>query len=306
MGRFLGILLIVLLWAPAGVRAGCAMATSLSEVYWLEVGLAERPDNPLADNILYFITEKMAGLKSADLEQIAELHPSNDAIDVFTSFTQQTNQLLEAFQNDGVVAIKQHFDRNRVRKSLALTRQYLITLGCLSHLTAVVGPTTDASAFTTDEKARQDAAATDTSVGVVRRYLSTPTAVITTLLGVIGAVLVGIKIVQIMAQRRRRARRFACNYETQMQSGSTTAPCVLLDVSGRGTKLRHHGNEAVKNGAVIDLCIIDKWRRGTVVWCNAHYAGVQFRQPLRGKTVRRVRDRHHETKGLHDPQGLRA
>ncbi len=77
--------------------------------------------------------------------------------------------------------------------------------------------------------------------------------------------------------KRRRAKRHNTRYPAQYRSAEGAINGMLMDINCHGTKLRHHAVKPLKQGTFVEISIEGKWTRGTVMWSNVHYSGVQFK-----------------------------
>ncbi len=285
------LLFALLLCVPVGVRAQCVMANTLSQVHALQFDLSEKPDDPLASNVIQFIAGQMGNLQDDDLSAIADIHPSQGAYQVFKDFVGVTEQLLQAVETAGIAALPQHFAQDQVRANLRVTGQYLVSLGCIPR-TAVTRPGEGPISMFAPTKSPVDATAAEVDVGEetpvdgIKRYLATPSGAISSVLAIVGACVAAFLIRTVLKRRRRRARRFGCHYATRFRIAGQDGDGVILDVSGMGIKLRRNTDQTIDIGAVVDVLIMDEWHAGTVAWENPHYVGVLFRQALRQRVVR--------------------
>ncbi len=293
MGRIYGVIMMIMLCAPAGVQAECLMARALSQVHLLQLDLAKRPDDRLAENALRFIAGQIPHLQADDLAEIAAMHPADGADAVFTDFVDNTNRLLSVYESMGLAALPFHFQQVDVRSNLRLTGQYLYSLGCIPRganarpgqgAVSMLPPDNPQEVANLAEKETDE----ETPFDGVKRYLATPSGAISGVLAIVGAGVAAFLIQTWMKRRRRRARRFDCHYATRYRIAGQDRDGVVLDVSGMGVKLRHNAEKSIQIGVAVDILILGEWHVGTVAWGNAHYVGVLFRQALRQRIVREL------------------
>lgn len=86
---------------------------------------------------------------------------------------------------------------------------------------------------------------------------------------------------------RRRRRRYLCALDVYLSSASGSGDGQVLDISLVGAKVRK-GEFPAEVGDRVQLSTDAFHATAYVIWCNAHYLGVKFRQPLNMDQVKRA------------------
>jgi hypothetical protein len=198
-------------------------------------------------------------------------------------FLRNTQNMLQGASMDDPHSVRPHFTR-AARQNLQDIGGYLTTLRCTDDQIEIdqAAEVADAIRGNSDAEDMEEVGAVLSELG--RRFFQWRT------LAFIGAAALAIglaipKIQNWLMARRRRAKRHNTSYAAQYRWDDRTIHGVLLDINCYGTKLRHDADNPLPPGSSVEVAIENKWSRGTVMWSNVHYSGVQFKSAIDLATV---------------------
>ena len=122
------------------------------------------------------------------------------------------------------------------------------------------------------------------------------------LLGFLCTILIGRRIIRLIRQKRRRARRIQIDQKVSFATGAHNYPGRLRDISRVGCRLSHHGAIGEDHEGAIKLYFAGEWVAGKIAWHNAKECGVMFdRMMTRAELFKRLRANRNDTAGVIDP-----
>lgn len=287
--RFLAIALVICTGTGAQAQLapqGCVYIDHLDVMHRIQTRLANNPDT------IHFLDDVRvlrAKLNTVSDRAVLEAVQSNALTikgNTFLRFLQNSRALLQTVSMDDPNSVTRHFDQ-QVRSNLDTIGSYLVHLRCSAE---EIARDEDVAAQTTDQ------GVDDEDAGQIIREAAQEILNLKNLFLVVGGTVsahVGLRLWRSFAARqRRRSKRHPTNYATNYQIKSDTQAGGLIDINCYGTKLRHGSDAPLAKGTKVAIQIDDEWINCTVMWSNAHYAGLQFSRSIDLATVGHIRAIH--------------
>jgi hypothetical protein len=210
----------------------------------------------------------------------------------FAQMMQNTRELLQKVSLDDPQSVWPHFTSAK-RNNLRRTADYLTDLRCTSEQVAIEAAAAAENPIPLNNDA-EDLAEVAQALRVVAEEVFQLRSLFI-LIGLAITASVGTPLVRRwVILRKRRSKRHNVLYETQYRWNDQVETAPLLDINCFGTKLRHNKDDPLREGESVEVSIEGNWQKGTVMWSNANYCGVQFLNTLSLLLVHSVCDASNE------------
>ncbi|MDX8352228.1 hypothetical protein [Cognatiyoonia sp. IB215182] len=270
------------------VSQGCLVIADIDRLHDIQTRLARNPDSVMFVDDIRMLRKTVSDISDRAALEAVESNTLAIKGNTFTRFLQNTRALLELASLDDPNSVAPHFT-SRVRTNLANVRSYLVDLRCTAEEIAAAE---DAAAVAITDTSDDDA------VEIIReaaqQLISWTNLFLFTSIGLSTLVIIRLWH-RFSVRRKRRAKRHAVTYKTAYRLANATRPGRLIDINCYGTKLRHGQNVPPSKGTALDVLIGDDWVSASVMWTNAHYAGVQFKRSVSLDVVQEVRTKKGAT-----------
>ena len=262
----------------------CLIIDGLDVMHGIQMRLSRNPDTILFADDIRVLRASIGTISDRAALQAIQSNALAVKGNTFLRFLQNTRALLQTVSMDEPNSVTQHFGRQE-RANLGKVANYLVDLRCTPD---DIAQAEDAVLAAVGEIGGDDDA------GQIIRAAAEELISLNNILWFVGmtvTAIVGTRLWQSLAARqRRRAKRHPTSYTADFQVNNHTRVGALIDINCFGTKLRHGCDDPLAKGAQIAISVEDEWIKGSVVWSNAHYAGVQFNRAISLGTVGQVRN----------------
>ncbi len=263
-------LLLLLIGQAAKAEVNCTAIAAFDRLHDAQVRLNDYQTPARFDLDASIVRAELAYVRDLDLATVLGSNSLVQNKQVFARFTAHSERLLARIEQGDPARLRAHFadpDRKRNMETLIV---YLRSLPC--NLTGV--------SFTNNTM--------EQTVGSGSPFEIDLKEVIIFLAAVVTAGLLAWLAQRYRRKQKRRARRYTANYATTYRWNNADFAGLLMDISGRGSKLKHHPDAPLELGASVHIIILGEWKSCSIVWTNAHYSGILFEQALRHKSVQKI------------------
>lgn len=260
----------------------CLVIADIDRLHGIQTRLARNPGTVLFVDDIRMLRNTVSSISDRAALDAVQSNALAAKGTTFVRFLQNTRALLQLASLDDPNSVAPHFN-SRIRTNLSNVQTYLIDLRCTDEELAAAEDITTRAAFDPSD---------DDAVQIIRQAAE-ELINLTNLVHCTSIALLGVATTRLWhkldARRRRRTKRHAAAYRTLYRLINATGAGRLIDINCYGTKLRHGMTAPPDRGSIVDIQIGDAWVEGSVMWTNAHYAGVQFKRSITLEIVHHVR-----------------
>ena len=266
---------ICTLGAGLPAHANCLLIDELDKLHIIQSRLANDPATGLFATDIRQLRVISSGISNrAAVDAVEGNSFTGHGADV-VRFLQETQLLLQRASLDDPQSVRGHFNRE-TRANLARVGTHLTDLRCRSDQIAIDAQIAAERGTGGSSDAEDLAEVTETLNGLADEVFQLRSLLILILV-VTGTSLIMPLVRHRLILRRRRAKRHNITYPTHYLHDDRKIEGMLIDINCHGTKLRHETDNPLAKGVQVDIEVCDAFISGTVMWSNAHYSGIQFR-----------------------------
>jgi hypothetical protein len=285
--RILLAAIFVILGSSQTARADCRIIDQLDKLFILQTRLAANPNTALFGNDIRQLRAISSSLSERAALQAIDGNTLLGKGAEVVRFLRNTRLLLDGASLDDPSSVLSHYTRGN-RNNLAQIGDHLHDLRCTDEQISVAQAEAASDPIRSTSDA-EDIAAVSAALSQAIQELTRPSSILVILLAIATTVVASRLISRWLVLRRRRTKRHNTNFATRYYVNEQSTKGVLLDINCFGTKLKHADDAPIPGGTSIAVDIGDQMTKGTVMWSNQHYSGVQFKSAISLGQVEHIR-----------------
>jgi hypothetical protein len=281
-------LALALLGAGRPVAADCLIIDQLDKLFAVQSRLARDPNSSFFRDDIRQIRNVTSVVSNRDAVQAVKGNTLVGKGATFVRFLQNTRDLLQTASLDDPYSVAPHFTTG-VRENLGDVREHLKDLRCDVTQIAVARAAVSERDFNggsdSDERDAEDLEEVRQTLSIIAEEVFRPRTFFVVLLVTLTTMLMVPVVRRWLLMRLRQAKRRNTTYKTQYQWDDRKIAGMLLDINCYGTKLTHGLDTPPSVGDAVEIKILNDWTKGTIIWSNIHYIGVQFKKTVSIESV---------------------
>lgn len=231
------------------------------------------------------VQSDLSRFSASSIQHLFQDVPSTSAISTLSEFAVLTSQIAQLARDGRGADIHIFLNSPRVRATFEDAGKVLDSIGCN-------GPLLATKTSTPSQQSSPGSASPDTPPAVASgSSFAMSLSYFWYIFAAVAAAGLGAATwfyFRIKETRRRRRRRYSTNQYVKFQVGPKTCSGRMLDISCNGLKLRHLGAISANQQETLRVEIDRRFYETRIQWCNEHYVGLAFMQPLRTASVLQI------------------